>query len=180
MGHSTTYLGRLDVTPPLNASEIDWLRAYAAADRRCYSDTYDVAMNPRAHAREVYAAAEASPQRSSFTELLSRGQEAPGARCDWVPCGEGCCLSWQRTEKSNIGEQWLRFIVDHFLRPNAHASSSMNADFEAFTFDHVASGTIAAERDDSRELYLIRAEDNAIWTETLVRGDLMPWERERT
>ena len=50
----------------------------------------------------------------------------------------------------------------------------MHRDFADFTFDHVVRGVIAAERGDSRQLFLIRAVDNVITTETLVAGD--PWD----
>ena len=90
-----------------------------------------------------------------------------------MPCVEGCCLRWRSEEKSNTAVSWLRHLVDHFLCADALARGR-HEDFEDFTFDHVVGGVIAAERGDSRELYLIRAADNVITTQTLVAGD--PWD----
>ena len=165
MGFSTHYLGRLDIEPILNQAEIEWLRAYAEV---CEPGKwgYDLPLNPRA----------ANAGRYPFERESARPQvdvDAPWGRCDWMPCVEGCCLRWRSEEKSNNAVSWLRHLVDHFLCADALARGR-HEDFEDFTFDHVVGGVIAAERGDSRELYLIRAADNVITTQTLVAGD--PWD----
>jgi hypothetical protein len=191
MGFSTNYLGRLDIEPPLNAAEVDWLTAFADVDRRHFTDPYEVPMNPRAFTieRDAERAAKASaPQparrrrRSEpvdpFT-TLTPGDGSPYPHLDWVPCPTGCCLSWKhsrRGEKSRMAEPWLQYLIDHFLRPGALARTSNRPDFDDFTFDHVVHGTIAAERDDTRELWLISCADNEIETLQLVSPDVMPWD----
>lgn len=75
-----------------------------------------------------------------------------------------------------MAEAWLQYLIDHFLRPGALAQTSGRPEFEAFTFDHRLNGTIAAERDDTRELWLIQCRDNEIVTEGLVASDPMPWD----
>jgi hypothetical protein len=86
-------------------------------------------------------------------------------------------LSWDgRTEKSRMAEAWLQYLIDHFLCPGALARASGRPDFDDFTFDHVLNGTIAAERDDTRELWLIVCSDNEIDTVRLMPPDVMPWE----
>ncbi len=75
-----------------------------------------------------------------------------------------------------MAEAWLQYLIDHFLRPGAAARSSGRPDFASFTFDHVVNGIVAAERNDTRELWLIRCHDNQISTETLVGSDPMPWD----
>jgi hypothetical protein len=56
------------------------------------------------------------------------------------------------------------------------ARTSGRPDVEAFTFDHTLNGIIAAERDDTRELWLIVCRDNDISTQPLIASDPMPWE----
>jgi hypothetical protein len=87
-----------------------------------------------------------------------------------MPCVDGCCLNWRKVEKSNDGALCLRHLIDHFLRRVGLAQGA-RSDFGQFTFAHVVEGVIAAERTDTRELYLIRAVDNVVTTETLVPGD---------
>ena len=191
MGFSTKYLGRLDIEPRLNQAEVQWLTAYAELDRRYFTDPYEVPMNPRAFRIEQDRRREeraqdretAVPKRARrakdpepFSTLTPR-DGSPYPHLDWRPCPEGCCLAWDSsTEKSRMAEAWLQYLIDHFLRPGAIARTSGRSDFDAFTFDHTLNGVIAAQRDDTRELWLIRCRANEISTEPLVAPDLMPWD----
>lgn len=179
MGFSTTYLGRLDVNPPLNDSEVEWLRAFAAIDRRHYTEPYEVAMNPRALQLDRWPQQESGEQpadRDPFTSLVPR-DGTPYPHLDWKPCEQGCCLIWDGTEKSRMAEEWLQYLIDHFLRPGAHARLERRPEFERFTFDHSVDGIIAGERNDTRELFLIVCEDNQIRRQTLVPPDPEDWGR---
>lgn len=167
MGFSTHYLGRLDITPRLNSEEVTWLRAFALTDRKLHpGDPYAVPMNPLGEAIDGH-------QRGDYG--VGHRQVTGLGRCDWEPCLEGCCLMWNGSEKSNTAVIELRYLVDHFLKPDAHAASDGRADFAPFTFDHTVNGVIAALRGDNRELFLIRARDNVIRTQVLVPGDPCPW-----
>lgn len=176
MGYGTNFLGHLEVTPPLNDAEADWLRAFAEIDRRHYSDPYDVAMNPRVVAQE--GSRGARPRDESTPDpfaSLSPRDGTPYPHLDWVPCGDGCCLRWNGTEKSRMALEWLEYLTDHFLRPGAHARSCGTPEFEHFTFDHQVNGMLAGERDDTGELFLIRARDSTFDVETLVPPRWYPW-----
>ncbi|GAA2158519.1 hypothetical protein FHX52_2397 [Humibacillus xanthopallidus] len=191
MGFSTTYLGRLDIEPRLNAAEAEWLTAYAMVDRRYFTNPYEVPMNPRAFVAEQErqrAAARKVPEarprkgrrqpdvRDPFTTLVPR-DGTPYPHLDWTPCADRCCLQWDsRTEKSRMAEAWLQYLIDHFLRAGAIARTSNKPDFAPFTFDHVVNGIIAATRDDTRALWLIRCVDNEISTESILAPDVMPWD----
>lgn len=174
MGFSTKYLGHLDIHPSLNDSEAEWLRAFAAIDRRLYSEPYEVAMNPRALEFDRIQRRRSGDGDDAFKSLVAR-DGTPYPHLDWRPCPEGCCLAWDGTEKSRMAEETLQYLVDHFLRPGAHARLDSRPEFEHFTFDHVVNGIIAAERDDTRELFLIVCEDNAIRRETLVAPAIAEW-----
>ena len=190
MGFSTTYLGRLDIEPRLNAAEVEWLNAYAKVDRRHFTDPYEVPMNPQAFVieqeqrrREARARPARAARRSAhsviedpFTTLVPR-DGSPYPHLDWTPCAEGCCLNWDSsTEKSRMAEAWLQYLIDQFLRPGAEARTSNRPDFADFTFNHVLNGTIAAERNDTRELWLIVCRDNTVSTQSIVAPDEDPWD----
>ncbi|MBB2891682.1 hypothetical protein [Flexivirga oryzae] len=177
MGFSTTYLGRLDIHPLLNDFEVEWLRAFAAIDRRHYTEPYEVAMNPRALAIDDWQQHQAGsrPDGRDPFKSLSPDDGSPYPYLDWQPCTQGCCLGWERREKSRMAEEWLQYLIDHFLRPGAHARLDGRPEFEPFTFDHVVNGIIAGERDDTGELFLIRCEDNVIRRETLVNPERDEW-----
>ena len=79
----------------------------------------------------------------------------------------------------------MDYLIDHFLRPGALASTSDDRAFAAFTFDHRVDGVVAARRQDTRRLWLIQVIDNEVVERTLVEGEneamvwgLMPYERQ--
>lgn len=97
--------------------------------------------------------------------------EQPGFWCDWVPCWEGCCLAFNGNEKFYSPVSWLRYLIDHFLRPGAHASASPGPLFEHFTFDHVLDGTVVGCRRDNKGLSAIRVERNEVREEVIRPAD---------
>ncbi len=142
MGFSTAYLGRLDITPHLNPAEVEWLRAYHLTERAFHpDDPYAVPAHPQA---EVFEHPECLLPGGGW--VIRRETESGLPRCDWQPCVEGCCLEWSSIEKSNTASRELAYLIDHFLRPGAHAQRDGRVDFADFTFDHVVSGIVAAER----------------------------------
>jgi hypothetical protein len=89
--------------------------------------------------------------------------------CDWEPTVTGTHLRWVRREKSNDAAAEILYLIDHFLRPGAHAATSGRAQFADFSFDHMVSGVIAAERDDGR-LWLITVADNVVSESLITAG----------
>ena len=140
-----------------------WLRAHVQTDPSLHpDDPYPAAMNPvgeRAH-----AAATGASRRAPRVEGVRRPEWV-----DWAPSVDGTHLCWQEADKSNNPIPQITYLIEHFLKPGAHASSDDHEDFEAFTFDHVVNGTMAAERSDGR-LYLIKVENNDVREVLLVPG----------
>ncbi|GAB3051463.1 hypothetical protein GCM10027053_08670 [Intrasporangium mesophilum] len=134
-------------------------------------------MNPRAVAQSRESGAWSGrprPEPDPFASLTPK-DGTPYPHLDWVPCVEGCCLAWDGADKSRAAERWLAYLIDHFLRPGALAHLDGRPDFDGFTFDHLVNGTIAAYRNDTRELFLIHCDDNAISTEQLIPPDPDVW-----
>lgn len=162
MGYTTDFIGHVDIEPPLNDVEIEYLIAFSQS-RRCRrpGGTYVVPANPRAE--DPYGAPDVD------SEAVPEGQ--PGYWCDWEPCWDGCCLSYNGNEKFYGSVSWMRYLIDHFLRPGAHASSSSDPQFEHFTFDHVLDGTVVGCRRDNKELFAIVVERNEVREEVIRRAD---------
>lgn len=159
MGYTTDFIGHADINPPLNITEQMYLTAFNQS-RRCLrpDGPYHVPRNPAADRDRPVGDIDAY-------NSIAAGQ--PSLWCHWVPCWEGCCLTFDGREKFYGATAWLIYLIDHFLRPNALARGSKLDCFDGFTFDHHLDGIIAACRRDTRRLYLIRVEDNAVREETL-------------
>jgi hypothetical protein len=162
MGYSTDFLGRIDIDPALNDEEQDYLRAFRLSRRYDRRDgPYAVPGNPYLEEREK-------------GDIDAYNRVAPGQPelwCRWEVCWDGCCLAWDGREKFYQSVRWLRYLIDHFLRPEAQAARSGLAQFEAFTFDHRLDGLVIASRRDTRELSAICVQDNVVSERVLMRGD---------
>lgn len=159
MGYTTDFIGHVDIDPPLNQDEIAYLTAFSSS-RRCDrpGGPYAVPGNPRA---------EDLP-----TEVSNRVPEGqPGYWCDWVPCWDGCCLAYNGHEKFYGSTRWMRYLIEHFLKPDALASRSGSTLFDGFTFDHVLEGMVVGCRRDNKELFAIVVADNEIREEILRPAD---------
>lgn len=162
MGMQTRYLGALTITPPLCQEEVIWLRAHQLTDFSLHpDDPYPAAMNPTGEKRE---ADEAGASRS----VRGGGFHRP-PWIDWAPTPHGTHLRWQEADKSNDPIPQIRYFIEHFLKPGAHASEAGREEFAAFSFDHVVNGFVAAERSDGR-LYLVEARDNEVREVLLASG----------
>jgi hypothetical protein len=168
VGVNTDDLGHVEIVPSLNQAEYDYLLAFVRS-RRSYRSGGPYAVIPEdphtgSNEREV--------QRYN---QIADGQ--PGHWCQWIPCPHGCCLVWDGREKFYAGASWLQYLIEHFLRRGAKAQGSGDPQFGAFSFDHEMNGVIVGEQGDSRELFLLRVQQDEVTREILRPGDpTLPWE----
>jgi hypothetical protein len=156
MGYSTDFIGHLDIEPPLNDDEVEYLTVFFAS-RRCRREggPYAVPGNPRAENLDG--------SWGDGGNQCAEGQ--PNLWCDWTVCWDGCCLTWNGTEKSYAMIAWLRYLIEHFLAPGGLAEGDPL--LTGFTFDHRLSGVIAGCRRDTKELFVVRVVDNVLTEEVL-------------
>jgi hypothetical protein len=164
MGYTTDFIGHVNVDPPLNEAEQHYLMAFAASRRYARAaGPYDVPRNP---------AAERDDEATDLDAYNAVGAGQPSLWCGWTPCWQGCCLTHDGVEKFYAATRWMRYLIEHFLAPDAHARHSGLDWFTDFAFDHTLNGIIAACRRDTRELYLIHVENNEVSEEPLYPADL--------
>ncbi|WP_392542459.1 hypothetical protein [Oryzobacter telluris] len=161
MGFNTEYLGHLTITPPLNDAEAEWLRGFADWQALPDGDPFALPMNPRAALSKAFADAGG---------VMSSRRAIPYGVGHWRVCEHGDRIEWHRADKSNDAVQTLSFLVEYYLGPEARARDCGSADFAGFTFDHHLDGVIAAVRQDTEEMFLLRVQRSAITREVIVRG----------
>jgi hypothetical protein len=88
----------------------------------------------------------------------------PGLWCQWVSTKSGDGIEWDGGEKFYEATAWMAYLIDHFLKPGAHASRSGDPQFEDFTFDHVVNGEIEASGEESGDLWMLVVKDNVVST----------------
>ena len=164
MGLHIELMGRISVTPRLNPGEVEYLRALAwAGPARDGTDPYAVPAHPRLDV----LLRKADP--GSDRRLRVDGEPPMG--CGWSPCVRGCCIAWSGQEKFYYPADWLRFLVEHLLGPDARAKGEVSPDLDGFTFDHSLDGVVAVSCAETEEFWLIVAKDNEIEEVLLARGD---------
>jgi hypothetical protein len=162
MGYTTDFIGHIDIDPPLHDVEIAYLSAFSAS-RRCErpGGPYVVPGNPLAESHSDFDG-----------DAYNRSAEGqPGQWCDWVPCWDGCCLTFNGNEKFYSPVGWMRYLIAHFLKPGARASRTGDEQFRGFTFDHRLDGMIVGCRRDNKELYAIVVSNNRVRERVLRPAD---------
>jgi len=162
MGYSTDLIGHIEISPPLNLQEQDYLGVFAASRR------YRRRGGPYAVPDSLHVDDDRPP-----ADLVAHGTPAlgqPGFWCQWVSSCGGRCITHSGGDQFHAPTEWLRYVIDHFLRPDAQAAAAERDEFGAFTFDHVCNGIVAACRRDTAKLFLIRVSDNTVTEQTLVDG----------
>ena len=145
MGYSTDFTGHVTITPPLNAVEIAYLKKFADSRR----------MN---RPEGPYSTRDHSYSELGFDDYNRPPAGQPGLWCGWEPTDEGTTIEWNQTEKFSYSTEWMQYLIDHFLKPGAHAQGQPG--FEEFTFDHTVNGTIEAQGEDPDDTWQLIVIDN--------------------
>lgn len=153
MGYITEFDGSVVVEPPLNQTEIAYLSLFAGTRRM------DREKGPYfVHGTGDFGQG-GDPDIRNFNQP-AEGQ--PSLWCQWVPTDDGTAIEWDGGEKFYGAEEWMRYLIDHFLRPGACATS--HPGFEGFTFDHVVNGTIHASGEDRDDVWDLIVTGNQVTT----------------
>lgn len=151
MGYTTDFTGSVTVEPPLNPDEIAYLRKFAETRRM------DRTNGPYFVDGSGFAGQGHDPD---IRDHNSPPEGQPGLWCNWVPTEAGDGIEWDGGEKFYDSVDWMRYLIDHFLRPGGHAQGQPG--FENFTFDHVVNGTIHAEGERRDDVWDLIVADNEV------------------
>jgi hypothetical protein len=161
MGYTTYFCGSIDIDPPLNEAEREYLRRFAGSRRM------DRERGPYFVDGSGYRGQGADPDVRDHNTAAA---EQPGLWCQWVPDDEGTCLEWDGGEKFYDAERWMAYLIEHFLRPGACAESVDDPQFADFSFDHCLDGEIDASGEDPDDRWLLRVADNEVF---VLEGDVV-------
>jgi hypothetical protein len=151
MGYTTEFSGQIDVVPPLDKDEIAFLKKFNQSRRMDR---------------------EKGPYFVDGTDSYGQGRDAdirnyneppegqPGLWCQWVPTECGCAIEWDGGEKFYDSAEWMKYIVEHFLKPGALAIGKV----PAIKGGHVLNGEIMAQGEDSDDRWKLIVKDNVVMT----------------
>lgn len=152
MGYTTDFNGAIEVSPPLNPQEVEYLRKFSDT-RRMNREKGPYFVDGRG----------GGGQGGGDDDIIGYNEPPegqPGLWCHWVPTEFGEDIEWDGGEKFYNSVEWMEYIIDHFLKPDGHSKGQPG--FEAFTFDHICNGVIYAEGEDPDDRWALRVKDNVV------------------
>lgn len=153
MGYTTDFTGSVRVEPALNAAEVAYLRKFNQSRRMAGS------LGPYYVDRPGDFGQERTPDLYDYNQP-PQGQ--PSLWCNWTPTEDGAAIEWDGGEKFHDADDWMAYLINHFLRSDAEASRSGEDQFAAFTFDHTVNGCIEAQGEDPDDLWRLIVTDNVV------------------
>jgi hypothetical protein len=187
VGYTTSFSGKVTVTPPLSAAEASFLRRYAHT-RHCAHQPgpYTAATPPTQAEIEQYGRQRAELTFSDCPRPGSscgrNGDSVPGLWCQWVPGGYDSetdtygIIKWDGGEKFYDYVEWMKFIIQHFFMPGAWALSGTGPAVPggaATSLDpagHVLNGVIEWQGEEGSDAGRIVVKDNAVMTQVATRS----------
>lgn len=153
MGYNTEFEGFISIEPPLNTAEVEYLTKFSETRRMHRRSGPYFVEGSGFHGQDV---------TDDVIDNSSPAAGQPGLWCQWIPTEDGTRLVWDQVEKFYESPEWMTYLIDHFLRPDALASRISDPMFAEFTFDHICFGVIRAEGEDSSDLWSLIVVNNQV------------------
>lgn len=157
MGLYTSFLGRIEIEPPLSGREVDFVRTFAQTR---HWDSGDPGVRLAAH-----------PDDNECGDVADYNRAAPGMPglwCPWTVCKEGCCLHWDGVEKPYDAQRWLEYVIGTFLAAGAVVAGTDLATTHGLSCDHLLDGVIVGQRHETGELFALDVTNCEVVRRTLV------------
>lgn len=146
MGYSFVFEGAVSVHPPLNMSEVRYLRRFSESRR--------MERNSGPYMCDSHPDAADSPD---VRDANQPPFDQPSLWCQWEPTEDGREIRWNGNEKFTAAEKWMLYISQAFLAPGARLSGELSEpvadryyapEFEDFSFNHSLDGLIEVTGED--------------------------------
>lgn len=148
MGYTTEFYGQINIEPPLNADEIAYLTKFSESRRMsCTQGPYYVD-------RGGFMGQDGG---SDVIDYNRPPDGQPGLWCKWVPTEDGTAIVWNEAEKFYSGDEWMAYLMAHFLSPDAYAKGEL-----PFLQGHTCNGRIEAFGEDRDDRWVLIVENNAV------------------
>jgi hypothetical protein len=159
MGYTTTFKGSFRFDRPLAAAHAAYLRQFAESRRmrrdpaKCerLADPHRLAVGLPVGPEGGYYVGDCDRFASQIADgsVLDHNRPPegqPGLWCQWVPDEGGDALVWDEGEKFYRYIEWLRYLIEHFLKP----------------WGYVLNGRVTWEGEDSDDVGVLTVTDNVV------------------
>lgn len=148
MGYTTEFKGQIKIDPPLSNEEREYINKFSRSRRMNRTE------GPYFVNGEGFMGQEDSDGVIDHNHPPS-GQ--PSLWCQWVATECGGFIKWDGGEKFYCSEEWMGYLIDHFLRENAIAKEAL-----PFLQPHILSGEIEAQGEEPEDRWTLVVKDNEV------------------
>lgn len=158
MGYTTTFEGKFELTPKLTPAQIEYLEAFANTRRvKRNASIAEEMPDPKREAvglsigyeAEYFVGTENYADLEFDSSVVNKDRppsSQPNVYCHWIPSPEGDSIEWNGGEKFYDYEEWLDYLIEHFLEP----------------WGIVANGTVEYQGEDGDEGSIVVENNNRI------------------
>lgn len=149
MGYSTYYEGQIEIDPPLNQDEINYLKKFHDT-RRMHRKKGPYFVDGSGFMGQDHD--------SDVIDFNTPDPSQPGLWCKWEVTEDGKFLEWDGAEKFYDDSRWMEYLIEHFLKEGAHAK-------EALPFlqcNHVLNGKIFSQGEEVDDTVIISVDNNIV------------------
>lgn len=146
MGYTTDFYGAVEVQPPLNEKEIEYLKKFADTRRM------DRRNGP------YFVEGSGFCGQGSDSDIYDYNRPPPGQPglwCKWEPTEDGTKIEWNGAEKFYDPVEWMQYLIDHFIGENPLAKEEL-----PFFNKHVVHGKIEAQGEEHSDHWFLVVENN--------------------
>jgi hypothetical protein len=148
VGYTTQFHGSISVSPPLSAAEQEFLEQFANTRHMARAEGPYFADGKFGHGDNDHNPA-IVPDYNEPDRLH------PGLWCHWISNDDGTAIEWDEGEKFYHSIEWMRFLIDHFLKPDHIADLP-------FLQGHTLNGEILAQGEDINDRWKLIVTDNVV------------------
>ena len=148
MGYTTEFSGSVKIEPPLSAAEIAFLTKFNQTRR----------MDRKNGPYFVEGSGDfGQAQDPDVIDYNRPPSGQPGLWCQWTPSEDGTSIEWDGGEKFYNAAEWMKYLIDHFLKPDCVAKSAL-----PFLTGHACNGEIEAEGEEPGDRWRLIVADNVV------------------
>lgn len=153
MGYTTEFYGAVEIYPPLNEKEKEFLQKFSDSRRM------DRKNGP------YYVEDSSFLGQSDIYDYNRPPPGQPDLWCHWEPSEDGTKIEWNGAEKFYHAFEWMEYIINHFVGSNPLAKNEL-----PFLEKHVVHGVIEAQGQERSDHWYLIVENNQVRTEAVQKS----------
>ncbi|MEK9769305.1 MAG: hypothetical protein VW683_10330 [Betaproteobacteria bacterium] len=154
MGYTTDFDGYVEINPPLNSEQRDYINKFSRT-RRMHRNNGPYFVGGTGEFGQGHD--------TDIINFNSPDPSQPGLWCQWVVSDDGSTLEWDGGEKFYNSAEWMVYLIQHFLGNRPVANGDPNV--PDFGTGRTVNGTIYAQGEDSSDCWRLCVVDNEVTTE---------------